>query len=294
MKVTVIILLFIFVYGNFNAKSQVSREYQQRELLAYNILFGGITAGIGSAINKPKGSKLIKTVCAAFAYGMLGGVINFSSKKVLYNINKNEDYRFAWIANTGSCMGNSIIYNASLNNKFGSYWFFDLWAARVELNLRDKSENKFKIKVLPNALIGSCIYFAQKATLDVRTTLQTGIITFTLQSNPYFYGNTYMRAIGTEKNSAGVTEYLSYAHEMTHYFQFREHLVFNTWLKPFSKKVPKVPKAVFEKWVYLDIPWFYGFYALETQNDLRNYYQNFYEYEAQFFATNSYVSMKLW
>lgn len=287
-------LFIIFIFENSNGYCQVTREYQQREFFAYNILFGGVTAGVGSLINKPKKSKYIPAFCKGFAYGMLGGVINFASKKSLYNVPKYTNYRYVWISNIGNCIGNSIIYNAALHKKFASYWFFDLWMFRFDLNLRESSQKKIKMKLLPNAIIGSGIFLAQKGKFDIYRTLETGILTFTDQVNTNDYGATYMRVIGTEKTPSSLNEYLYYAHESDHIFQFREYAVLNTWLMPLSNKVPKKTKDFFTNWVYLDIPWHFGFYSIEVSPNKRYYYQNFFESEAQFFATNKYVPSNLW
>ncbi len=80
------------------------------------------------------------------------------------------------------------------------------------------------------------------------------------------------------------------AHEIVHQFQFGDFQVFNTWLKPFEKKVKsKTLKTIFSKYIYFNIPYYWGLYEITGRYDPPHYYKNFFEFEAQRFSTNEYV-----
>jgi hypothetical protein len=75
-------------------------------------------------------------------------------------------------------------------------------------------------------------------------------------------------------------------HELVHQFQFREYQVFNAWLKPFEQKVTsETIRKIFSRYIYFDMPYFFGPYRL-AGNYKAPGFQNFFEFEAERFATN--------
>jgi hypothetical protein len=259
---------------------------QEHKVLFYNIGFGGLTSGIGAVINKPKGSKWTHYFIKGLWQGSIGGALHYSAKKTIYLVNKNENLVYAWPAKLLHHAGSSIIENAALNEPFLQNWNIDFGPARFDFAL--KGEKKFRVRFLPWS-IPSYLMGISNGRFDVRTTLLTGNLAY--RSKYYLpkgsNGISYGRAIGY---IADEDKHFYIAHELVHQFQFDEYQVFNSWLKPLEPKVSnwKV-KALFDKYIYLDIPYFLAFYGLEGIRYDSSYYRNFYEFEAERFATNKYV-----
>jgi hypothetical protein len=69
----------------------------------------------------------------------------------------------------------------------------------------------------------------------------------------------------------------------------REFLVLNPYFKKTAATLKdNFFKKAFTKYVYPDIPYFGLFYALE-QTETGHIFRNYYEFEAERFATNRYV-----
>src|SRR4051812_38961254 len=87
-------LLFIFLLTGGYCYGQ----HQERKVVVYNIGFGGLTAGIGSIINTPKGENWKKNFVRSFWQGCVGGTLHYTGKKTVFLINKNESLAMAWPA----------------------------------------------------------------------------------------------------------------------------------------------------------------------------------------------------
>ena len=76
-------------------------------------------------------------------------------------------------------------------------------------------------------------------------------------------------------------------------FQHREYLTLNTWIQPLLDKwIDRTPWVnTLNRFIYPDIPYFGLLYELEGRHDSRCYFKNFYEFEAQRFATRSFVKI---
>ena len=83
MRKIILILLF-------TPKFLFSQD-QQRTLLVYNVGLGAITSGIGAVINKPKHTDWKKYFIKGLWQGSIGGLVNYSSKKALYLVNKKNE-----------------------------------------------------------------------------------------------------------------------------------------------------------------------------------------------------------
>lgn len=109
----------------------------------------------------------------------------------------------------------------------------------------------------------------------------------TINNNEY-EGWCYGRAIVVGKDWVGLKKVI--AHEIVHQFQFGEYQILNSWLQPVSKNIKsRWVKKIFTDYVYLDLPYSNAFYLTQKQNQNQSYYKNFYEFEAERFATNKFV-----
>jgi hypothetical protein len=282
---------FLFTLLIVTVTSTVFAQHQEREVLLYNIGFGGITAGIGAVINKPKNINWKKAFVKAFWQGSIGGCINYAGKKTLYQINKQDNKLYAWPAKILHAAGVSITENAALNEPFLQNWNIAYGLVRFDFSINGKK--KFKARFLPEVL--DAIYNGSKAgSFDFKNTLLTGNLIYTNKENAlvlfgdeYVEGVSFSRSIAIGANWALTNRII--AHEIVHLFQYEEYQIFNTWLKPLEKKIKsKAINKVFSKYIYFDVPYFWLPYTIERYNN-QHYYRNFYEFEAERFSTNKFV-----
>lgn len=277
-----IVLLLLFPAATYS-------QNQEIKVLSYNVAFGGLTSGVGAIINRKEQENWKKSFVRGFWQGSIGGFLNYSAKKSIYLINEKQSIQYAVPSKILSSAGNSIVQNAALNEPFLKNWNFDYSFFRFDFSLG--AERNFKVRMLPLSFIATAIALPQ-GKLDIKTTLFTGVMAFKSKDlistvNGPHDGINYGRAFIYVDDSIG---YHIIAHELIHEYQYREHLVFNSYLK---KEVSKIKETRFEKiltaYIYPDIPYFIGFYMLESVEPGRRYYRNYYEFEAERSASNKYV-----
>lgn len=275
VKILICLLSCFFVQAN--------AQKQERKLIIYNISFGGITAGVGAVINTPKGGNWKRNFVKGFWQGCVGGGLNYTAKKTVFLINKKQNLIAGWPAKIQHALGNSIIESAALNRQFLKYWNLDLGIVRLDYAI---PENNFRLRFLPSSIYTFAAGF-NKGSFDFKTSILTGTPVFkrresTLNSDlGVSYGRGFLYENGTEK-------FHTISHEIIHSYQYSEFQIFNTWLNPLSAKIKSTKiKTVFNKYIYLDIPYFVPVYNLESNSI---YYKNFFEFEAERFATNQYVN----
>lgn len=280
MKFLIILLLFPAI---------IFSQHQERKVLIYNIGFGGLTAGAGAVINKKKGESAGKNFIRGFWQGSIGGLVNYSAKKSIYGIDKNKNFGYALPARLLSCAGNSIIQNAALNEPFLRNWSLDYFFFRFDFSAA--AEKKFRVRVLPESIIASAAALS-KARLDINTTLLTGIMSFKTKrlianERGLHDGVNYGRAFIFYDTAS---KYHIVSHEIIHEFQYREYMVFNTYFKPAVSKmnIPRL-KKLFTNYIYPDVPYFGLFYMVEGFHPHEQLFRNYFEFEAERFATNKFV-----
>jgi hypothetical protein len=276
------------------SSSSCFAQTQERQVLIYNIGFGGITSGIGALINKPKDVNWKKTFVKAFWQGSIGGFLNYSSKKTLYLNNLKQTTNFFWPAKILHSAGTSIIENAALNSPFLENWNIDYGPIRFDFSINHKKT--FKVRFLPTSVY-AIIAVSKYGKFDFKNTLETGNIVFSNKDIIRFangsteYGLSFGRAIVFVDNFPnGINKYKLLTHEIIHQFQYSEYQIINTWLKPIGNEVKsKVIRNIFENYIYTDIPYHFLTYYLAGYNKYPHYFRNFYEFEAERFSTNKYV-----
>ncbi len=290
-KTSPFILVSVLVLLLFCTTVYPQSGRQETEVAVYNIVFGGIIGGVGAVINKPKNTQWKKVFVKGFWQGTIGGGLNYGGKKILYQINKKDEKIFAWPAKILHAAGMSIIENAALNEPFLQNWNINYGPVRFDFSVGKK--HRFKARLLPVALLAS--YWASKSgSFDLKSTLITGNIVFRNYNailikvgDNYFEGYSFGRAIGIGQEWIGTNTIL--AHEIVHEFQYDDFQLLNTWLKPIEKKISnKFLLTIFKNYVYFDTPFFWLAYSIAGRKH-QNYYSNFFEFEAERFATNKYV-----
>ena len=268
----------------------LAAQNHEAELMVYNIGFGGLSAGVGAVINKKTDENWKKTFLRGFWQGSIGGVLNYSGKKSIYQVAKHKNVSYALPSKLLSSAGNSIIYNAALNEPFLKNWNIDYGIFRIDFST--KSAFSFNVRVLPVAVISTGMALP-KGKIDWNTTLLSGVMTFsskdyiTTTNGSTHDGVNYGRAFVYKENEF---KYHIITHELIHEYQYRDYLVTNTFLRAEVAKLRTTPlKRFITKYFYPDLPYYGLAYMIEGVERGSNYFKNYFELEAECFATNNYV-----
>lgn len=281
MKALVVCLL-IFPYLSFS-------QDQELKVFTHNVVFGALTSGVGAVINKKPNENWKKCFVRGCWQGSIGGFLNYSAKKSIHFIDAKSNAAFGIPARLIHSAGNSIIQNAAFNEPFLKNWNIEYGFLRFDFAIH--SPKSFRARLLPGTP-GSTVMAFSHGKFDLRTTLLTGVVCF--KSNALINdivgthdGVNYGRAFVYYGNSPRPLHIIS--HEIIHEYQVREFLVFNSYFKTTAAKLKdNFLKKVFTNYIYPDIPYFGLFYALE-QTEQGHIFRNYYEFEAERFATNRYV-----
>ncbi len=278
--------------------ASAQQRNQEATILAYNIGFGGLTAGIGAVINKSKGASISKAFLKGFYRGCFGGSLQYSGKKLTHLIVSQDSYWYAWPARITHSAGASIVESAALNRPFGQNWNMDFGPLRFDLSVGEKKglRTRFNAWIISDIIIAS-----QQGRLDWKKTLQTGCLAFCSDEwikMPLFDtgGVSYTRSyVYSKKNGVeyGYTRNKEIiVHELIHIFQYKEALSINTWLNPFKTRLSPGVQNIVNNYIYLELPYHTGLYLLDGLHNLDNYYKNFYEFEAERLSTNNYINIQ--
>ena len=286
------VLCIVFV-SLFFYETSAQKGVQKAELLAYNVLFSGITSGLGAVINSPKTKNKKRVFLTGFWQGGIGGLLKYSGKELIYQVGNQESLYFAWPARIVHSAGLSICENASYVRPFLKNWQFYLGFLRFDFSV--DNSHPFRVRFLPEAPYA--IFMAsQYGNFNISKTIQTGSIIFqnpnsiifTLKDQTQVAGISFGRAL-TVGRDWGETDY-TIAHEIIHEFQFNEYQIFNSFLdRPAKNMFGKKTQKVFTNYVYADIPYFWPFYGILDYKSKDNFYGNIFEFEAESSALNKYV-----
>jgi hypothetical protein len=284
--------ILIFVLFLFTSLSRAEGQNQQEAILLYNLGFGGFSAGIGSVINKDKKTNWKKAFFRGFWQGTIGGGINYRAKKMLFAITNNNNLLSSFPAFLMHSAGTSLIENGAYGHDFGESWRLEYGPLRLDYS---KKEKKVTTRLLPIFFFATAFGF-QNSRLDAISSLLTGRMIFRSKDSLVYYngktanGVSFSRSLiyGNQPN-----KYKVIAHELTHQFQYSEYLVFNAWLKPSISQI-NLPEKLkgFQRFIYPEVPYFFGAYGISKQLTSPRYFGNYYEFEAEAISTNRFVNRR--
>lgn len=279
LKVKLFILAFFI--------SNIIYSQNKTEMALYNIGLGSFVGGIGAVINKKPNEKTGKVFLKGFLQGGLGGYLVYESKNFILKIPANNKLEYAWGAKFINSMGSSIIENASSNRDFWDVWHLNIGFNRLEVHTENKI--RIKYKVMPVALLLTAIY-AYGNKFELSKSLKTGEIIFSVSENFEYAGATWGKLILINKSRLNNFDII--AHEIIHSYQYEDFNFINSFIyKPRFEflNISKFGQKL-NKHLYFDLqtPIFAGLYLLE--NGGKNYYDNFFEYEAGLFSNTLYLA----
>lgn len=277
------LLFIIILFSSFNIFPQ-SKIMQETHLLAYNVLGNGLATALICA--KKQGNT--KCFGQNFLKGALGGLVYYGSKKVLHLANNSyvslpyQEFKqsqkgvwlYTWSSRLTHQLGYSIIQNAIDKNPIFSRYYYRFGFVEIEVS------KKPKVRIQPLNL-ATFTFFSFQHTLDLKKSLRYALPYFRIHQKINSLNGNEVGGMGLGNSIAileNLTQRTDYAlHEIIHTYQFLEY---NSVSIDFRSKVFKSDLNAF--------PLAYGaFYLIHYRN---NYYGNFFEFEAEYFATNRFVN----
>lgn len=279
MKKIILIITCLLLTINTNAQANDS------EALLYNVGISGIFATIGSIINKKPNEKLNKVLLKSFAQGSLGGIVSFGSKCLLRETERKQNLNYVWSAKIMNAAGTSIIENAAMNRNFWEKWNINIGFNRLEFETKNKFSVRYKI--MPIALVYN-LMVASQTKFELEKSLKTGEFVFSSDSPRFKATNsiaaTYPGSIVIKNDE--INNFNVINHEIIHIYQSNTFSILNTYFqKPLDKISEKNKTFKFiNKYFYLDLHYLPLRMIYNSQTKSSNYYSNFFEHEAGYFA----------
>lgn len=237
---------FLFTLVLFTLHMQRPRaqqfDGQEAGLIVSNVLFGGLTTGLGAVINKEAEQKNWPVFWKGFKYGCAGGVLLYAGKKCSYYMYENEDNLVyaAWGSRLIHNAGASVMENAALHRPVLSH--YNLYVGFLRLEFDWQQRFSFRPRVMPVSL-GCFVYsmVAYKGSFDVATSLKYGspYIRSAILEERYGVLGSAMKGNVTVLHPSFPPLNYPYinAHENVHVLQAQEDLIFNTHMQPLYSKL---------------------------------------------------------
>ena len=287
-KLLVSVLAFFLLYKP--GHSQVNRapfktEYKQQrnQILAYNLLLNGFIGGIGGALNKKKDEKLLHAFGKNFLKGTLGGTFKYAAKKATFHKTSYGDNR--WIGATNRVLyftGHSFVNNAALNRRLLKHFNFQIFGIDLNLDLREKP--KLKARYSATTLYSLGRMAMEGHHFNLKESLKYGNFCFDWNDKREY--EHYGYALHNVFVLKGFREWVA-IHEMNHTYQFYDFMPLSyLYHKPLKKVREDKRVKTFNKYFYLDFPFFLPIYGIQPKPV---HYKNFFELEAQHFAIQQYI-----
>jgi len=286
MKNILIIILLLTAYSQ-SCFGQNSYDRINKYGL-FNVGINGLVAGVGALINRKDNQKKFEAFSKGFVKGSIGGVIEVVGSEMTYKIGQKNSLGYAWASRLTSSIGNSITYNAALNNKWWENWYFNLGVLRLEYKFK---ENKFKTRIFVSSLYGVSISGSQ-AKFDLKKSLASGILIFRKNGSLSAFGrNTngfgFVSSISYNQNIGEQEFYDLIAHETMHIIQYDNLVWFNPLIAKINNNLKNNSKAInsISKFVYFDLNGLglFGMYGLEIN---QSWECRFLEREAEYYSLN--------
>lgn len=292
--ITVLILLAATFLINKKTRAQ-SYQGQRNQIFAYNILSNGLMSGIGGAINKKKGEKVLPVFFKSFGKGCLGGLIKYSAKSQTYYL-RNQGMTFLAPFNRAFFfLGHSITTNASLNQRTFENYFCNFYGIDFNYKPYEVKGNKIQAKLSLGTAISVARFAAKGHKLNFYNTLEYGQFYFDMDSSYTLKGKVYdgfathntfaIRQLGRGRTAIG-----SVPHEIVHTFQYYDFFtlssIYKNRLDATLNKINTYRSIT--KYINFDYEQLF-FRAIYSAQPKPKYYRNFLEFEAEHFSDRRFI-----
>lgn len=287
IRIPILLLTVLFLLSSLHKAHAQNYPQQASGILLYNVGSGMLIGGVGALINKDKGQDPWKTFLRGASRGAIGGAINYGSKQITAQIARQENYVYGWPGRLTQSLGTSMIENAAANRSLLASYHFSYGPLRLELDAQTQYKPSLKLK--PIALVG-LVWLGSKGTFSAKHSLLSGAPVFISDGPINMFGGSYggyALGIVTALDKAYIDNYELFAHEFIHIHQYEDYIGVNSFFdRPLGNlKNNSSSFNTLSKYVYLDIhaPLLLGTYFL--LHDGGNYFKNWFEFEAEHFAT---------
>ena len=247
----------------------VFNNRESRQFCAYNCLFNGVIAGIGSGVHHKKGEKFFHAAKNGFMKGLLSGACDFESKQILSNnVNQNKmvlNPTVFWGSKLLNAGGNSLLRAGTLNEKVKDNLYMEIGFLRI-------SNRGVQIEPIS---FGCLIYnFVIGDKFDYKTSLICGTPIFTYGYNKLISNDYEIYGYEMNMNISYYNKYIGndiFMHEICHNYQTLSWENTSNLFKIYDK--------------YENVGIIHNDLSLYTLvYDCQNYNHNIFETEANWFA----------
>lgn len=281
--------LFLFCLGMLILTRSYAQNYEARSVV-YNSVLGGLSAGIGSWINKHPGEKPGRAFIKGFIAGCGGGALMYAGKKANMLIATKKQISYAWLTRAVFSAGNSVVENATANRPWYSQWHYDIGFIRFEFRTKGPI---LQPKLMPS-YFGAFIFTALNGHFNARASLESGTLIFAnarIHYAPYLVGSTTGNNIlFVDSLRRDPSFYDIFAHEMVHTCQFQEFSGLNYYMSPLTDKWKTQSKGFrrLSRYVYGDLNYelmLINYFFVNGGIKRELYCRNFLENEAEMLST---------
>lgn len=270
---------------------------QTKTVQLYNIGTTALLTGIGAVITKKKQQHWLPVFAKGLAYGVAGGYLKCQGKNLLQYVNYKQSLSYNWLSQVVFAAGESISENAAANIAPWKRWYIPVYFLRAKIDFRT-GKRPFGLLLDPSQLPSIAYEFLSGHHLEAGPTLASGVFMFSsqkrLRSNGvdvagYASPSTVTYNAGDYSLSVKSYKYEVFAHEMVHNRQAYDF----TGVRGFYNKLSDwEDKHFFNLYLNPSPLLSNGFYALEGNHAISHYYRNYFEFEAEYFATKQRVSIQ--
>jgi len=288
MKKPILLFIAVLLLAGKTTQAQ-SYSSQRSQVLLINTLSNALMGGFGGLINRQHHEKWYTAFARNFLKGGAGGLIKYTAKYQSFYLHDPSNSVYAPLNRLVYFLGHSMVMNAAYDRRAFERFYCNFYG--VDLRFDSKAEHKLQARVSLASLAGLAEYAAMGYQFNIYRTLQYGIFMFDargLQLLPYD-GQTRFNTVVTRSNVA--SEVLP--HEWIHTFQLydlfpltalydkklRPHYENRRWYKTLSRYMVLDYEALYMPLLY----------APQFRRP-PHYYKNYFEFEAQHFATRNFIA----
>ena len=231
-----IILQIATCPSNSNELNAQSIWEQDLKYASLNVGINGLVGGFGALANKTSDQSNWSAFKKGFTYGALGGSIIHLGKHLTNQITIRQEPGYAWLARLANAAGTSVVQNAAANLEFWERWHLNFGIIRLDYHVKNK---QFQARIAPGLVAGNLIISTQ-GKLDVRRSLQTGVLIYQSDTNLKFLN---LHAPGlAATNSIAIHENIwdnhhILAHEIMHVLQYDSYIYINPFFVKLNEKL---------------------------------------------------------
>ena len=290
MRLLILPLLLSFL-GLHQAAVGQGYSQQKGQVLFVNLAGNAIMGGMGACINKPANEKRSVAFLKGFLKGALGGAVKYTAKLQSKTLADQSMHFYSHLNRLHYFLGHSLVMNAAHGKRFMQTYYFNLYGIDLRVSLKDTQ--KVKARLSAATLLNVAWFGIRGFRFNINKSLEFGLFYFDIpRSASQVIGTAGFNCIAIEPPPPGYN-YISNAvwpHEVVHTYQAYDYFSLSAiYERKLNKKLEKyrVLNSLGKFFVAdYEVLFFEALYFIQPQP---RYYRNYFEFEAQHFATRVYV-----